>query len=102
MGGPSPTLIPLGREAYPPGNFIPCVLQVTYGALGCCTPGNGKRMGCRWGTGAPLALASVPFNLNLRSWMTQVLREPQKGIFRTQRGTLTGSRILALPKEGAR
>ena len=56
----------------------------------------------RWGTGALLALASVPFYLNLPSWMRLMLREPQKDTFRTQRVTLTGRRILAQPREGAR
>ena len=56
----------------------------------------------RWGAGALLALASVPFYLNLPSWMRQMFRDPQKGTFRTQSVTLTRRRILAQPREGAR
>lgn len=59
-------------------------------------------MSCQWGSGAPLALASVSFNLNLPSWMRHVLREAQKGTFRTQGGTLTGRRTLVQRREGAR
>lgn len=55
-----------------------------------------------WGVGALLALASVPLNFHVPSWVEQMLRELKEATFRIQRETLGGWRILAQPKEGAR